>query len=150
MAVRTTYVMQQTVKAIAATESAVLHFLFPRKHRVLKAWLISSVAQVAHATQVLDASFKNEGAAGAGTEIIALITNDSDDTSEPDPAVLTQAHVANVPSQIDFESRPGSPTWAQNEAKEVNAGDVIAVTVAAATGAATGDVTVGMEVIESD
>lgn len=150
MSVRTSYMMVQSIRALLATESAQLQFHFTRKHRILKVWLISSVDQVAHATEVLDASFKNELTDGSGTEIIALITNDSDDTSEPDPATLVQAHVGNVPSKIDFENRPGSPTWAQNEAKEVGAGDVIAVTVAAATGADAADVAIGMEVMESD
>lgn len=151
MAVRDTFLLQDSIYDLAASASQIIEFYFPRPARIKRLFAVPSVAEPAHASQVLDVTMVDAGLDGSGSTTVAVLTNDSDLADNPSgPVRESGAWVAHDAKEIDFENRPGSPTNAQNEAYEVAAGSVLKVTVAKAVGATTGDVMVGLEAIWSD
>ena len=137
----------QTVQALAASTSSILEFYFARAARIKRYWAVPSVAEAAHATQVLDVTFVNAGTAGAGSTTLAVLTNDSDLADSI--TRKSSAWVAHDAKEIDTEARPGSPTNAENVADAIAAGEVVKATVAKAAGTTTGNVLVGIEYVWS-
>lgn len=135
--------------AIDTAGSVVYEFYLPRKSRILRYFDVPTVAQAAHATIVVSATFVNAGTDGSGSTTLAVLTNDSDlaDSTTRESG----AWVAHDVKELRTEDRPGSPTWAENEADEIAAGSVIKCTV---TGAGTTPTAashfVGIEYVESD
>lgn len=144
----TTQNQSQLVSALAASASSVLEFYFPKAVRVSRYWAVPSVAEAAHATQVLDCTFVNAGTDGSGSTTLAILTNDSDlaDSTTRESG----AWVAHDAKELITENRPGTPTSVQNTADAILAGEVIKCTVAKAAGTTTGNVIVGIDYIESD
>jgi hypothetical protein len=135
------------IPSFAAAASAKVAFYFPRAARVLRYFAVPEVAEAAHATQVLDATFVNKGTAGAGATTLCVLTNDSDLAAST--TRVSSAWVANDAKELDTQNRPGSPTHVQNTADSIAAGEVIECTAAKAAGTQTGALLVGMEVVES-
>lgn len=140
-------IREQTVQALAASASSVLEFYFPRPARIIRYFAVPSVAEAAHATQVPDVTFVNAGTAGAGSTTLAVLTNDTDLADST--TRKSSAWVAHDAKEIWTESRPGTPTAAQNVRDSIAAGEVIKCTVAKAAGTATGNMSVGIEYVES-
>lgn len=142
-----TQTMTETVQALAASASSILEFYFPKAVRIKRYWAVPSVAEAAHATQVLDCTFVNAGTDGSGSTTLAVLTNDSDLADST--TRKSSAWVAHDAKEIDTENRPGSPTWAQNQADSIAAGSVVKCTVAKAAGTTTGNVLVGIDYVHS-
>lgn len=142
-----TKIQTATVAALAATQSSVLEFYFPMAVRIKRYFAAPSVAEAAHATQVLDCTFVNAGTDGSGSTTLAVLTNDSDlaDSTTRESG----AWVAHDAKELNTENRPGGAA-STNVADEIAAGSVIKCTVAKAAGATTGNVFVGIEYVESD
>lgn len=134
-------------QAIAASASSVVEFYFPRPVRIKRYWAVPSVAEAAHATQVLDCTFVNGGTGGGGSTGLAVLTNDTDLADST--TRKSSAWVANDAKEILTEARPGSPTALQNTADSIAAGEVVKCTVAKAAGTATGNVIVGIDYVYS-
>lgn len=132
------------------TGGTVTHeFYFPKAARIKKYFVVPAVAQAAHATIVVSATFINKGTDGSGSTTLALFTNDSDD--ENDLTTVVGAWVAHDAAVLNCEDRPGAFDNDTDVADEIAAGTVIAVAV---TGAGTtptaNQLTVGVEFVESD
>lgn len=143
-----TQIQALVAQAIAASGSSVLEFYFPRAVRIKRYFAIPSVAEAAHSTQVLSATFVNAGTSGGGSTTLATLTNDSDESDSTTQKV--GAWVAHDAKEVNTEDRPGSPGNDDNVADEIAAGSVVKCTVAKAAGTQTGNVIVGIEYIESD
>lgn len=140
-------IQQVLVTALAASASSIVEFAFPRPVRITRYFATPSVAEAAHATQVLDCTFVNAGLTGGGSAALAILTNDTD---LADSTVRkSSAWVAHDIKELNTEARPGSPTSAQNVRDAIAAGEVVKCTVAKAAGTATGNVNVGIEYVES-
>lgn len=135
-----------TATALAASGTVNHYAYFKRAARIKNYWAVPSVAEASHATQALTVTFTNKGGAGAGSTVLATLTNDTDlaDTTTREQG----AWAAHVVKQLDAENRPGG-TALTNNADSVAAGDVVQITIAKAAGTATGDVTAGMDYVES-
>lgn len=140
--------VQATAQAIAASGSSILEFYFPRAVRIKRYFATPSVAEAAHATQVLDCTFVNAGTDGSGSTTLAVLTNDSDLADST--TRKSSAWVAHDAKEVNTEDRPGSPGNTDNVADEIAAGTVIKCTVAKAAGTTTGNVFVGIEYVISD
>jgi hypothetical protein len=148
MAIRDTQILQGNVDALAASAAYTTQFVLPRKARIKRYYAASEVVEAAHSTQVLNVTYTNKGPLGTGTTVMAVLTNDSDLAD-----AITRESSAwddHVIKEIDTENRPGSPTNAENSADEIEAGSIIEVEVAKASGTQTGAVTFGIEFIWSD
>ena len=135
--------------AINTGGTVTLEFYFPKAARVKKYFVTPAVAQAAHATIVVSATFINKGTDGSGSTTLALFTNDSDDAD--DDTTICAAWVAHDALVLDCEDRPGAFDNDADVADEIPAGTVIAVAI---TGAGTtptaNQLTAGMEIVESD
>lgn len=136
-----------TAQAIAASGSSVLDFSFPYPVRIVRYWAIASVAEAAHATQVLDCTFVNAGTTGGGSTALAVLTNDSDLADST--TRKSSAWVAGDVKELLTGARPGSPTYAQNVYDAIADGEVVKCTVAKAASTATGNVIVGVDYLPS-
>jgi len=147
MAFSRTQQMQATI-AINTAGTNTVDFSFPRAARIKRYFSVPSVAQAAHATIVVTATFTNKGTDGLGTTELAVLTNDSDlaDTITRESG----AWVADDEKAIDTEARPGSPMNAQNVADAIAAGSVVQVALlGAGVTPIAGFHTVGIEYVES-
>jgi len=147
MAFSRTKVQSLLVSALAASGSSVIEFYFPRDARIVRYFAVPSVAEAAHATQVLDCTFVNAGTGGAGSTTLAVLTNDSDLADST--TRKSSAWVAHDAKEILTSARPVSAE-ATNVFDEIAAGSVVKCTVAKAASTATGNVIVGIEYIDSD
>ena len=143
MAIRETEFMTATFQGVAATGAVEANFYLPHGARIVRYFAIPSVAEAAHATQALSVTFTDKGDAGAGSDTLAVLTNDSDLAASL--TRVSSAWSANVVKELVTNDRPGTPTNAQNEHDDIAVGSVIEAAVAKAAGTATGDVTVGIE-----
>jgi hypothetical protein len=135
-----------TAAALAASGSSIVEFYFPTPVRVKRYWAVPSVAEAAHATQVLDVTFVDAGTAGAGSTTLAVLTNDTDlaDSTTRESG----AWAAHDAKEVNTEARPVS-AYATDVADYLAAGTVVKVTVAKAAGTATGNVLVGIDYVPS-
>lgn len=135
--------------AINTAGTVTVEFYFPNAARILRYFDVPAVAQAAHATIVVTTEFINASTDGSGSTVLATLTNDTD---LADSTVRkSSAWVAHDAKEINCESRPGSPTNAQNEADEIAAGTVIKVNITGAGSTPTAAVhCVGIEYVESD
>lgn len=147
MAFSRTKVQTLMAAALAASGSSILEFYFPRDARIVRYFAVPSVAEAAHATQVLDCTFVNAGTAGAGSTTLAVLTNDSDLADST--TRKSSAWSAHDAKEILCSARPVSAE-ATNVYDEIAAGSVVKCTVAKAAGTQTGNVIVGIEYIDSD
>lgn len=139
----------QSLNLVINTAGATIgEFYFPRGARIIRYFDTPAVAQAAHATIVVDATFVNAGTDGSGSATLAVLTNDTDLADST--TRKSSAWVAHDAKEINTESRPGTPTAAQNVRDVIAAGGVVKCTL---TGAgvtpAAGNHTVGIEYVES-
>lgn len=134
-------------QALAASASSVIEFAFSGPVRIIRYWAVPSVAEAAHATQVLDCTFVNAGVSGGGSAALAVLTNDSDLADSI--TRKSSAWVAHDVKELLTGARPGSPTYAQNAYDAIADGEVVKCTVAKAAGTATGNVIVGVDYVPS-
>lgn len=113
------------------TAGTVSHeFYFPRAARIKRYFAVPQAAQAAHATIVDTVTFTDKGVSGAGSTVLATLTNDSDlaDSTTRESG----AWAAAVVKQVNTEDRPTGGTAATNEADAIAAGSVIEVAVTGA------------------
>lgn len=137
------------VASFAASASALAYFYFPRPARILRYFAVPGVAEAAHATQVLDATFVSKGTDGAGSTTLAVLTNDSDlaDSATRESG----AWVAFDVKELLTEARPSlDADDPLNVRDEIAANTVILCTLAKAAGTTTGAAMCGIEFVWSD
>ena len=126
----------------------VIHF--PSAVRILSySALPQTNDQAAHATIVDVVTFTKKSAAGAGSTVLAKLTNDTDDADAL--AVKSSAWTTLVAKKLNTLARPGSPTPAQNVMDEIGEGESLLITLTGAgTTPAANVFTVGVEYVLSD
>jgi hypothetical protein len=134
--------------SIVAGATSLAHVSFPYAVRITRLFATPSIVEAVHATQTLEVSLTNKGVAGAGSTVIATLSNGTAAQSATRKNAAWAAAVQNV---FDFEARPTlAADAAGNVAEELVANSVLEVKAVKGAGTATGLVSVGIEYKRSD
>lgn len=141
--------VQQGQFALNTAGTVITGFYFPKASRIKRYFAIPTLAdQAAHATIVDTVTFTNRGADGAGTTVLAILTNDSDLANST--TRKSAAWVRYDALEINTEARPVSAD-ATNVADEIAAGSFISVDLlGAGTTPTANNFIMGVEYVESD
>jgi len=135
--------------ALNAAGTVPANFYFAKAARIKRYYAVPNVAQAAHATIVDTVTFTNKGTAGAGSTVLAVLTNDSDLADST--TRVSSAWSANVVKELNTEDRPGAFANTTDVADEIAAGAVVLVELLGAGTTPTANFfTVGIEFWESD
>lgn len=143
------YKVQTGQFALNTGGAVITGFYLPKAARITRYFAVPTLAaQAAHATIVVDVVFTDRGTAGAGSTVLATLTNDSDLANST--TRRSAAWVRYDALEINTEDRPVSAA-ATNNADEIAAGTFIDATL---TGAGTtptaNNFIIGIEYRESD
>jgi hypothetical protein len=145
---RRSQVVSQPLAINTAGATPAAEFYFPRAVRILRYFDVPNVAQAAHATITVTAVFTNAGTDGAGSTVLATLTNATGTANTT--KIKSAAWVAHDALEINTEARPVSAVDTDN-ADEIAAGSVIKVVITGAGSTPTASVHhIGIEFIESD
>lgn len=143
------YKVQTGQFALNTAGTVITGFYLPKAARITRYFAIPTLAaQAAHSTIAVTVTFTDRGVAGAGSTVLAILTNDSDlaDSVTRKSAAWVQYDAL----EINTEARPVSAA-ATNNADEIAAGSFISADLlGAGTTPTANNFIIGIEYRESD